>query len=87
MAFHIMCLDSFLDFEGPDAKVGLKKQKSGLLHNLDLIDPFFHQLLVEQFVLLVDVDDEDVAFLISGVELLLLVVPAHTCEDCLIWVR
>lgn len=57
------------------------------MDDFDFVDPLFDELLVEEFVLLVDVDDEDVAFLIGCVQLLLLVIPAHACEDRLVRIR
>ena len=54
------------------------------MYDLNLVDPLLDELLAEQLVLLVDVDNVDVALLICSVELLFLVVPAETCEDGLI---
>ena len=54
------------------------------MYNLDLVDSLLDELLAKQLVLLVDVDHVDVAFLVSSVKFLLLIVPAEACEDCLI---
>ena len=56
------------------------------MHNFNFVDPLFDELLTEKLVFLVDIDDKNVAFLISSVELLLLIIPAQAGEDCLVWV-
>ena len=84
VTFHVVCLNTFLYLVGLHAEIGLNDQEACILYDLNLVDPLLDELLAEQLVLLVDVDNVDVALLICSVELLLLVVPTETRKDGLI---
>ena len=86
MTLHVVRLYAFLDFERLETEVSLNDKEARILHNLDLVDSLLDQLLAEELVLLVDVDDIDVALLISSIQLLLLVVPAQARENSLVWI-
>ena len=67
MALHIVCFYTFLDFERLETEVSLNEKEARILNYLDLVDSLLDQLLAEELVLLIDVDDKDVAFLICSV--------------------
>ena len=82
-----MSFNTFLDLVRFKSIVCLNKKVASLLHDFNLSYAFFDQLFWEKFILLVNIDDIDVAFLISCVQLLLLIVPAKARKDGLIWVH
>lgn len=84
MPLHVVCLDTLLNLEGLKAEVSLDEQETCVLHNFNLVDSLFNELLAEELVLLIDIDDKDVAFLVGSVQLLLLIVPAQTREYSLV---
>ena len=81
-----MCFYPFLDLERLEAKVSLNEKEARIFNYLDLVDSLLDQLLAEELVLLINVDDKDVALFISSVQLLLLVVPAQASENGLVWI-
>ena len=79
-----MSFDTLLNFERLESKVSLNEQETCVLHNLDLVDSLFDELLAEEFILLIDIYYKDVAFFIGGIQLLLLIVPAQARKHGLV---
>jgi hypothetical protein len=55
--------------------------------DLNPVDFLLAELLGDDLVFMVDVDDIDVAFVICGIELMLLVIPADAGVKGLVWIR
>ena len=95
VTLHLSRLDALLDPVRLDAVVGVDEQASPLIEDIGLpfisedlnsVDFLLAELLGDNLVLVVDVDDVDVAFVVCGIQLVLLVVPADAGVKGLVWI-